>query len=525
VGWNYPEDLAFKTAHYLVYLFLLFLSSYYKNNPIAMKYNKSDLVAYRQDLSFLPNENRVITKLFGLDKIRIYKVFDRVLKMTESDSSNLLKNVIASFENRHKNIKRLFKDNFDQINGNLDITIYNELPLDKKLLIGSFFTLEYSIESAALFNPSVVPHPNQNNTKKGEKKVIISFRAVGEGHMSSIVFRSGTLDKNGDIKMDKISHLVEKANNIETAEYLKKNFAMKLKDIGKYDLIKGIFDQLLDEFTFDELLISIAQFKEVTAMTIEHDRAIDTLHWLAQSNYEIEFDDNIDITERVIFPRSTTDIRAIEDARFVHFTEDKKNPVYYATYTAYNGFSILPQLIETKDFCRFKVCTMMGAGSQNKGMGLFPEKINGKYAMISRNDSENMFIMFSDNINFWVEPKLLREPKFDWEFIQIGNSGSPLKTEKGWLLLTHGVGPVRIYTIGAILLDLEDPTKIIGEIKEPILIPEEDERNGYVPNVVYSCGAIIHNEYLVLPYAASDSRSSIVKYKLNELLDKMTPVE
>jgi len=490
-----------------------------------MKYTKSDLVAYRQDLSFLPNENRVITKLFGLDKMRIYKVFDRVLKMSIPDSEALLDNVIASFKDRHKNIKRVFKNNFDTINGNLDITIYNELPLDKKLLLGSFFTLEYSIESAALFNPSVVPHPNQNNTKKGEKKVIISFRAVGEGHMSSIVFRSGTLNKAGEIRMDSMSHLVEMANNIETAEYLKSNFAMKLKDIGKYDLIKGILDELLDEFTFTELVESIAHFKETAAMTVEHDRAIDTLHWLAQSNYVVEFDDDIDITERVIFPRSTTDIRAIEDARFVYFEEDKDDPVYFATYTAYNGFSILPQLIETKDFCKFKVCTMMGAGSQNKGMALFPEKINGKYAMVSRNDSENLYIMFSDNVNYWVEPKLLREPKFEWEFIQIGNSGSPLKTEKGWLLLTHGVGPVRLYSIGAILLDLEDPTKVIGEIKEPILIPEEEERNGYVPNVVYSCGAIIHNEWLVMPYAASDSRSSIAKYKLSDLLDKMTPVD
>ena len=494
-------------------------------NFLTMKYTKSDLVAYRQDLSFLPNENRVITKLFGLDKMRIYKVFDRVLKMNEPDIKTLLSDIITSFKDRHKNIKRVFKNNFDTINGNLDITIYSELPLEKKLLLGAYFTLEYSIESAALFNPSVVPHPNQNNTKKGERKVIISFRAVGEGHMSSIVFRSGILDKTGDIRMDDTSHLVEMANNIETAEYSKANFAMKLKDIGKYDLVKGILEELLDEFTFDELVTSIEHFRANTAMTVEHDRAIDTLHWLAQSNYQIEFDDDIDITERVIFPRSTTDIRAIEDARFVYFEEDNNDPVYYATYTAYNGFSILPQLIETKDFCRFKVCTMMGIGSQNKGMALFPEKINGKYAMISRNDSENMYIMYSDNVNYWVEPKLLREPKFEWEFIQIGNSGSPLKTEKGWLLLTHGVGPVRLYSIGAILLDLNDPSKVIGEIKEPILIPEEEERNGYVPNVVYSCGAIIHNEWLVMPYAASDSRSSIAKYKLTDLLDKMTPVE
>ena len=207
-----------------------------------------------------------------------------------------------------------------------------------------------------------------------------------------------------------------------------------------------------------------------------------------------------------------------------YFTEKDGSKKYYATYTAYNGFSILPQLIETRDFYRFRISTLLGAGSQNKGMALFPEKINGEYAMISRNDSENMFIMFSDNIHYWDNPKLFREPKYPWQFMQIGNSGSPLKTEKGWLLLTHGVGPVRIYAIGAILLDLEDPTKIIGEIKNPILIPEEKERNGYVPNVVYSCGGIIHNDYLVLPYAMSDSHSGIVKFKIKDILDKIKPV-
>ncbi len=490
-----------------------------------MKYTKSELVAHRQDVSFLPNEDRVITKLFGLEKIRIYKVFERVLKMSDPDRITLLNNITESFKDRHKNIKRVFKNHFDIILSNVDVTIYNELSLDKKLLIGAFFTLEYSIESAALFNPSVVPHPNQAGSKKGEQKVIISFRAVGEGHMSSIVFRSGTLDKDGNIAMDKVSPLVEKASNIEAAEYSKSIFEMKLRDINKYHLIVGVLDQLLNEFTLDELHEAIRYFRDNTAMTPEHDRAIDTLIWLARSNYQIEFEDDIDITERVIFPRSTTDIRAIEDARFVYFEDNKNDPVYYATYTAYNGFSILPQLIETKDFSRFKICTMMGAGSQNKGMALFPEKINGKFAMISRNDSENLYIMFSDNPNYWVEPKLLREPKFDWEFIQIGNSGSPLKTEKGWLLLTHGVGPVRLYSIGAILLDLIDPSKVIGEIPEPILIPEEEERNGYVPNVVYSCGAIIHNGWLVMPYAASDSRSSIVKYKLSELLDKMVDIK
>lgn len=490
-----------------------------------MEYKRSCVEANRQKLQFTPDESRVITKIFGLDKVRIYKVFDRVLKLPDDEANDLLNKVISNFSHRHKDIKRVFKDNFDHVNHGLDITIYRSLPLNKKLLLGAFFTLEYSIESAALFNPSVVSHPDQKGLKPGELRVIISFRAVGEGHMSSVVFRSGVLNKNGNIKMDDNSSLVEMGKTLESAEYSLSDFRMKLKDMKQDTLLEGLYDQLLDNFTLDEMVEGIEHFKTNTAMTPQHDRALDTMHWLARSNYEMEFDTDVELSERVIFPRSTTDIRAIEDARFVEFTEDDGSRKYYGTYTAYNGHSILPQLIETSNFYRFNIRTLMGEGSQNKGMALFPEKINGQYAMISRNDAENIYIMFSDNINYWQEPKLLREPKFDWEFIQIGNSGSPLKTEKGWLLLTHGVGPVRIYTIGAILLDLNDPTKVIGEIKEPILIPEEDERNGYVPNVVYSCGGIIHNNYLVLPFAASDSRSGIVKFKLDDLLNAMIPIE
>lgn len=488
-----------------------------------MDYSQSKVKVHRQKISFLPDQSRVITKLFGLDKIRIYKVFDRILNLSDKERQQIFKQIIANFENRHKNIKRIFKDNFDEITRHLDITIYNDLPLEKKLLIGAFFTLEYSIESAALFNPSIVPHPfqNTNELEKDEMKVIMSFRAVGEGHMSSVVFRSGILDKNGDIRMDTLSHQVEMAKIIHSTEYSKEDFATKLRDMGRYDCVKDIFEELLDSFTLDEMEESIRMFREKRTPTKKQEEAIDTLHWIVRSNYEIEFSDESDLSERVIFPRSTTDIRAIEDARFVAFQNDQGGLSYYAPYTAYNGFSILPQLIETKDFYRFRVCTMTGAGSQNKGMAMFPEKINGKYAVISRNDNENLYIMFSDNVTYWDNPILLREPKYYWEFIQIGNSGSPIKTEKGWLLLTHGVGPLRTYSIGAILLDLKSPTKVIAELPEPLLIPLEKERNGYVPNVVYSCGAILHNGWIVLPYAASDTRSGIVKFKLEEVLNQM----
>ncbi|MCF8299339.1 MAG: glycoside hydrolase family 130 protein, partial [Saprospiraceae bacterium] len=454
-----------------------------------MNYKKAKINSIRQNLNFNPDETRVITKIFGLEKVRIYKIINRILDLSDKKIKQLLEQISENFSSRHIiDIKRIFKDNFDNINSQLDVTIYNDLPLEKKLLIGSYFTMEYSIESAALFNPSVIPHPNQGKLKEGELRVIISFRAVGEGHMSSVVFKEGIIESSGNMIVGKDSNLVEIAKDIYGAPNSKSDFILKLKDLNCLQYAEKILDELLDEFTYDELKKSINHFRNNNNITPDHDRAIDTLYWLESSNYEIEFDEAIHLSQRVIFPRSTTDIRAIEDARFVNFIEKSGEEKYYGTYTAYNGFSILPQLIETKDFLRFKISTLMGEGSQNKGMALFPEKINGKYAIISRNDAENLYIMYSDNIHYWDKKILIREPKYYWEFVQIGNSGSPLKTENGWLLLTHGVGPMRIYSIGAILLDLNDPTKVIGEIEEPILIPQENERNGYVPNVVYSCG-------------------------------------
>jgi beta-1,2-mannobiose phosphorylase / 1,2-beta-oligomannan phosphorylase len=493
-----------------------------------MDYNTSDISVIRHKVKFNPDETKVITKFFEVDKVRIYKIFIRILDLPDEKIKMLLDQVIINFSNRHVNIKRIFKDNFERINNMLDITTYDDLSLEKKLLVGAYFTMEYSIESAALFNPSIVPHPNQNNLNKGQLRVIISFRAVGEGHMSSIVFQEGIVNKNGNIKMSPTSPLVEKAKIIPYVTHSKEKYTLKLKDLGSYKYIVEILDELLDEFTLKELDKSVERFKKLISPTevnmSEIDRAIDALYWLVSSNYEIEFNDEYGVSQRVIFPKARTDIRAIEDARFVQFTEEDGITRYYGTYTAYNGFSILPQLIETKDFCRFKVSTLLGSGSQNKGIALFPEKINGKYVMVSRNDNENLFIMFSDNIQYWENPILLKEPEFYWEFMQIGNCGSPIKTEKGWVLLTHGVGPMRTYTIGAILLDLVDPTKVVGVVEDPILIPEENERNGYVPNVVYSCGAIQHDNILVLPYAVSDSRSGIATLNMDDLLALMKPV-
>ncbi|HES58989.1 MAG TPA: glycosidase, partial [Caldithrix sp.] len=293
------------------------------------------------------------------------------------------------------------------------------------------------------------------------------------------------------------------------------------------------FDNLLDEFTYDELVESIERFKKkkskkkkkIGTSAPRYLQALEILEWLAVSTYSVEFKPDLPLSGRVIFPLSINDRKGLEDARFVRFTNSDSKVKYYATYTAYNGITILPQLIETEDFCSFKISTLNGSGSQNKGMALFPEKINGKYAMISRNDNENLFIMYSDDVRFWERPKLLKEPEVYWEFFQIGNSGPPLKTKKGWLLLTHGVGPVRTYCVGAILLDLKNPEKVLGVLEEPLIVPEENERDGYVPNVVYSCGAIIHKACLIVPYAMSDTRSGIAKFNLEQIFENMKLLE
>ncbi len=487
-----------------------------------MLHARSQIRSIKQDISFKPDESKVIAKRLHLERERALKIIEQICGMAEEKRQYLLNQILRNYEHRHKNLKRILKNNFDKVKTELKKKDLEGLSIENKLLIGAYFTHEYSIEAAALFNPSIVADPFQNHTIPGELKVIISFRAVGEGHMSSVVFRNGILDKTGNIRMKETSPVVERAELIESPDYNKENFIMKMKEIKEYEPIKEIFDQLLDDFNLKELNEALKRFKKNNPVNDRVNRAIQSLNWLTKSNYQIKFDPDTDISQRVIFPRAQTDIKAIEDVRFTPFN-DGKNITYCGTYTAYNGFSILPQLLETRDFYNFQISTLTGSGSQNKGMALFPEKINGKYAMVSRNDNVNLYIMYSDNIHHWENPHLLREPRYEWEFIQIGNSGPPLKTEKGWLVLTHAVGPMRTYTIGALLLDLKNPLKIIGEIKEPLLVPEEKERNGYVPNVVYSCGGIIHNGYLVLPYAVSDSRSGIVKFKVRDILDNMTP--
>jgi predicted GH43/DUF377 family glycosyl hydrolase len=468
--------------------------------------------------------SRVITRLHLPDeRYRIPKIIERIMNLPDTTAKNLIAQVMDEFSGRHEDIGHIFERHL--------IAVKDYLPRDtllsdvQKALIGAYFTKEYSIESAALFNPSLVPHPDQSRLEKGSLRFVMSLRATGEGHVSSIVFRSGVLDPHNRFLFDPISDFVETPDLQLDAVYKRNPFRLKLKEMGASNEITAyVLNQLPEDFTYNELIEKIGILRAKPQFSEAYqDKTFKAMSWLASSNYEVSFHADHSMSERVIFPVSKNESRGIEDARFVQFFNDNGEVVYYATYTAYNG-TILPQLIETKDFIKFNILTLNGKAVQNKGMALFPRKIGGRYAMLSRQDGENNHIMFSDNIHFWQESQIIQEPEYPWEFIQIGNCGSPLETSEGWIVLTHGVGPMRKYCIGAILLDLENPTKIIARLDEPLLAPHEKEREGYVPNVVYSCGAIIHNNELVIPYAMSDINSGIATVVVSELLNYMRKV-
>lgn len=479
----------------------------------------------RKKKKILSDSSRVISRLYipgGAQ--RISKIIQRVVALPEIAAENLLEQIMLDFSERHRDIKHIFERSLNEVKDHVPRDAV--LSETKRALIGAYFTMEYSVESAALFNPSIVLHPDQSRLDKGSLRFIMSLRAIGEGHVSSIVFRSGVIDRDNTFIFDPLSNYVERPNIRLNPVYDRHLFQLKLNEIRACNEVTAhIFDRLPEYFTYDELKEKIGVLSaNPIFFESRQNQTFEIIYWLANSNYEMSFQSDHQISERVIFPVSKNESSGIEDARFVQFFDDNGEVTYYATYTAYSGFTVLPQLIETKDFIKFKVMTLNGKAVKDKGMALFPRKIDGSYVMLSRQDGENNHIMFSDNIHFWQESKILQEPTRPWEFTQIGNCGSPLETDKGWIVLTHGVGPVRQYCIGAMLLDLENPARVIARLEEPLLTPLEEEREGYVPNVVYTCGAIFHNSDLIIPYGMSDIACGIASLRVSELIDCMCAV-
>jgi predicted GH43/DUF377 family glycosyl hydrolase len=392
------------------------------------------------------------------DKTRANHIVDRVLALDADTAARELAEVLEYFQSRHRDLLEIFEARANEMEE--AVAAHAAFTREQRLLVGAYFMHEYSFEAAALFNPSIVAHPDQSGVPKGARRFILSLRAVGEGHVSSLTFRSGSIAADGSVTVDPTARLAS---------------IPKVKN-----RIPGADGDAV----------------------------------------ELVFTSNEDISERVIFPVTEAQSNGIEDARFVEFEDDARK-VFYATYTAYNGRAIRSELIETHDFLSFRLSPLRGAAAKNKGMALFPRRIGGQYAMIARQDNENLYLIYSDDLHSWDGGVAILKPRFPWEFVQIGNCGSPIELDEGWLMLTHGVGPVRKYSIGAVLLDKADPSRVIARTREPLIRPEPPERQGYVPNVVYTCGAMRHNDQIILPYAVSDTFSKFATINIASLIGLM----
>jgi predicted GH43/DUF377 family glycosyl hydrolase len=423
----------------------------------------------RQDLYLRPDPARVVVRPFKpateprdlnpTDKTRANHIVDRVVALDPETVAHQLAEVLENFQDRHRNLLDIFEARADEMEE--AFAAHGAFTNEQRRLVGAYFLHEYSFEAAALFNPSIVAHPNQYGAPEGGRRFILSLRAVGEGHVSSLTFRSGSIAADGKVTVDPSARLA-----------------------------------------------SIPKVKN----------RISGPHG---DDVELVFKPDEDISERVIFPVTESQSNGIEDARFVEF-EDGGKKTFYATYTAYTGKAIRSELLETRDFLSFRMSPLTGAAAKNKGMALFPRRIGGKYAMIARQDNENLYLIYSDDLYSWDGGVPILKPQFPWEFVQIGNCGSPIELDEGWLLLTHGVGPVRRYSIGAVLLDKTNPSKVLARAREPLVRPEPAEREGYVPNVVYTCGAMRHNDQILLPYAVSDTFSNFATIKIAALMDIMS---
>ncbi len=464
-----------------------------------------------------PDSQRVVLQFFNPGSpARINNVIERVLSLTESETAGKLEKIMNEYSSRHLNFKNKLLENFNKVKKHIDYP--ESLTTERQLLLGIYFSKEYSIEAAALFNPSIIPHPDQGDLKPGMLRFILSLRAAGEGHISSIEFRTGIIDENNKIFFDTPSRYADLPKRDEQKLFSKQFLMERIKTENVEQ--KEFIDDLPGQFTKQEIKDILEKYflNKDSGNSISFE---DSLLKIIDSNYDINFNAVTSLSERVIFPLSVNESVGMEDARFVKFAGDDGDETYYATYTAYNGRSFGTQLIETKDFFKYSVRTLHGSGVKDKGMALFPRKINGKFVITSRQGGENLYIMYSDDLYSWNDFKLLRMPKEPWEFVQLGNCGSPIETKEGWLLVTHAVGPFRKYSISACMLDLDDPSKVIGTLKYPLIEPGGSEREGYVPNAVYSCGSLVHNNELILPYAMADSYVGFVKIPLDELITEI----
>ena len=479
-----------------------------------------------------PDASRLLSRLFvpGQETLtpgesRAMAVIDRVLAMSEDEAARTLDRTMARCSGRYRDLAETLERNFGLVAHRLGGEI--EVGCARRRLIGAYFTQQYALEAAALFNPSIVPHPDQAGCAPGDVRFVMSLRAVGEGHLSSIEFRTGTVSGSGEISVDPPGPFPDIGRSRPVA-YDRVLFQDKLAELGHEDENAQFLWSLLPaRFSMAELDAAVAELSLQQVMRGGSVGLVDWVRWMAASNYEVEFDERHEISERVLWPSGPAESHGMEDARFVRFVDDEDasagrggGPVYFATYSAFDGRRVASHLLETADFRIFTVSQLSGQSTGNKGMALFPRRIGGRYAALSRWDRESNAVAYSADGHCWGEAVTVQAPARPWELIQLGNCGSPLPTPAGWLVFTHGVGPMREYAIGAILLDLAEPERLIAALPEPLLVAEGPERDGYVPDVVYSCGSLLHGDTVVLPYGCSDSSVRFAIVDLPLLLDR-----
>jgi predicted GH43/DUF377 family glycosyl hydrolase len=471
-----------------------------------------------------PDTSRTLCRLFvpGQETLihgqsRAMAVIDRVLDMSEEEVETTLARTLARASGRYRDLTLTLERNFHLVAHRLKSNV--RVRPARRLLIGAYFTQEYALEAAALFNPSMVAHPDQSGCQPGEVRFIMSLRAVGEGHLSSIEFRTGTIGASG-IRLDPPGRFPETGKTLPVPLH-RDPFRAKLADVVPEDEnARFLWGALPSRFTVAELNAALAELARQQVTRGDSAALAERVRWMAASTYAVEFDQHSAVSERVIWPTGPAESHGMEDARFVRFG-DGEDVKYYATYTAFDGSQVAPHLLQTRDFQRFTVSQLSGPAARNKGMALFPRRIAGRYVALSRWDREANAIAYSADGHHWSEAVTVQTPTRPWELIQLGNCGSPIETPAGWLVFTHGVGPMREYAIGAILLELEHPERLVAALPEPLLVADESEREGYVPNVVYSCGAMVHGNSIVLPYGCSDSSVRIATVHLGLLLEQL----
>jgi predicted GH43/DUF377 family glycosyl hydrolase len=479
----------------------------------------------RQSIELQGAADRVLGRMFipGEEDLirgpsRIPEVVHRVLELKESDVVASLEAIERDFSGRHRDLREQFAAHHRAV-GHL---IPAEISRERKLLIGAYLTQEYAIEGAAYFNPSIVPHPDEPDAEAGTLRFVMSVRAVGEGHISTIVFRTGHIASNGVVSVDPPSPFASTRADRRTV--LRRRFVRQSAieagiDCTDLELVLGM---LPDKFTAEDLLATMSQVDPGGVRNTASDEFVAVMQEIARSSYEVDFAKDLSLSERVLWPTSPDERRGMEDARFVRL-QDSDEPVRYrASYTAFDGTQVTSRILETDDFRSFSSMMLTGPGSQNKGLAFFPRRVDGRYLALSRWDRESISLTVSEDSYHWNDVHKLEAPHRPWELVHIGNCGSPLELQEGWLVLTHGAGAMRQYAIGAILLDRADPTRVIGRLSEPLLKPTEGERNGYVPNVVYSCGAVVHGDSLVVPYGMSDWRIRFATVQLTDLISALS---